>query len=200
MADRLRQILATAAAATLCYIILCALISANTNLYSTLSATEYHSALLVDERCLRNILRIASCDVPVRLAVRRQRAINMTAAGNITVAYVEDDPNKDYLLFTVNDYLLSPVEHKRAVVRYTMTKRRMTLSNGQHLDALVPDSIPTFLRQWRRGQFLRCKPVLTRAANVSRVIPLSFAKTVAAFRDFCDAHDVTCFLCSGSLL
>ncbi|KAH7723875.1 hypothetical protein AAVH_08670 [Aphelenchoides avenae] len=117
MADRLRQILATAAAAAVCYVIIFASLSVNTNLYSLFSATEPRDALLVDERCLRNMMRNMSCGVPVRLAVRRQRAINMTAAGNITVAYVEDDPAKDYLLFTVNDYLLPPDEHNRAVVR-----------------------------------------------------------------------------------
>ncbi|KAH7703358.1 Fukutin [Aphelenchoides avenae] len=200
MASRLRQILAAAAAATLCYVILYASLSVNTNMHSTLSATEYHDSLLVDERCLRNILRNVSCAVPVRLAVRRQQVSNLGAAGNVTIAYVEDDPAKDYLVFTVNDYLLSPDEHKRAVVRYNMTKRRVTLSNGQYLDALVPESIPTFLRRWRRGRFLRCKPVLTRAANVPRVIPLNFVETVGAFRDFCDTYNVTCFLCGGSLL
>ncbi|KAH7723868.1 Fukutin [Aphelenchoides avenae] len=200
MADRLRQILATAAAATLCYVVLYASLSVNTNLSFPSSATEYHDALLVDERCLRNILRNASCDVPVRLAVGRQQASNLTATGIITFADFEDDRSKDYLIFTVNDYLLSPEEHKRAVVRYNTTKRRVTLSSGHYLDALVPTSIPTFLRRWRRGRFLQCKPVLTRASNVRRVIPLSFVKTVAAFRDFCDEHNVTCFLCSGSLL
>ncbi|KAH7719724.1 fukutin [Aphelenchoides avenae] len=200
----MRQILGTVAAATLCCVILYASLFAKNNHYSPYSAKKTNrllkEALLVDERCLRNILRNVSCDVPVRLAVRRQLGGNVIAAENITLTYVEDEPDKDYLLFTVNDYLLSPEEHKRAVVRYTTTKRRVALTNGQHLDALVPNSIPTFLRHWRRGRFLQCRPVLTRAANVSRVIPLSFVKTVAAFRDFCDAHNVTCFLCGGSLL
>ncbi|KAH7724260.1 Fukutin [Aphelenchoides avenae] len=81
-----------------------------------------------------------------------------------------------------------------------MTARTILLDSGRELVALVPDSIPRFLKSWARGRFYSCKRLITRAENVARTIPLSFADSIAEFRDLCEEHNVTCSLFGGSLL
>ncbi|KAH7712031.1 Fukutin, partial [Aphelenchoides avenae] len=151
-------------------------------------------ALLIDEDCLRSLENNKSCGPSVTLAYRDDKASNVKhKQTNGTIARYEDDPAKDYLLFRLKD-------HKRALVRFNTTSRLVALSDGRQISVAVPDSIPKFLRHWKRGRFMQCKPVLERAGDVKRALSLSIVNRAVEFRDLCDEYGMTPFLACGSLL
>ncbi|KAH7676111.1 Fukutin, partial [Aphelenchoides avenae] len=156
--------------------------------------TSYY---LMDEKCLKNLFDGKDCQVPIMLAKKRHDK-NVTAGlDNSTVTFVdyEDDPLKDYLLFHLKD-------HKQAIVKYETKQSFIPLSNGVLLSAHVPEDIPDFLWQWKRGRFQECNPVPVgnREENITRFLPLSYINRAAEFRNLCNEFNVTCFIFGGSLL
>uniref|UniRef100_A0A914MYU1 Uncharacterized protein n=1 Tax=Meloidogyne incognita TaxID=6306 RepID=A0A914MYU1_MELIC len=64
----------------------------------------------------------------------------------------------------------------------------------------MPSDWKAFKRDWKKGKYLECTPLLERPKNTSRKIPIKFLDRLVEFSNLLDKHNATAFLMGGTLL
>ncbi|KAH7721745.1 Fukutin [Aphelenchoides avenae] len=152
--------------------------------------------ILIDLECLKGLAAGINCrkDVVIAAAKDDAKALRRTLSDCRWVEYV-DDLSKDYVTFHVNGT-------RRAVLRFDVLPRAVHFDDGTVVTMNIPHNASSFKWHWDRSLFVDCLSlhIPNRKFRLRRVIPLSFVKRAAEFRDKLARYGATAILTGGSLL